>query len=279
MSVGSKKIIPLFSVATVCAVFLRVIQITLITEPETGFFLKGYELIGNLVTAAIMLFAAVTVIYTALYKGGSARKITVSKPFAVLHFILAAAIIYETLFAQISDVVKTWQILLQIIFGILSAIVFAATGYYAFSGKKIAPITQVIHIIFWLVRVIIVFSSYISVSTIAENIFELAALCTGLVFFLNSVAYDNEIDDERISKRLLPSATAAVIMGAVYSVSQIIIMFTGKADMLHSQTVTFFTNMVLVAYIVYYVVLLYKPEKKKETTDDATQLDMLETIE
>ena len=272
MAVTLKKIIPLFCVATVCAVILRVIQITLITEAQTGFFLKGYELIGNIVTVAIFLFAAVTVIYTALYKEKEAKQISVSKPFAVLHFLLAAAIIYESLFAQISDVVHTWQILLQIIFGIISALVFAARGYYAFTGKKIAPITSVAHIIFWLIRVIIVFSSYISVSTIAENIFELAALCTALVFFLNFAAFENEIDNSRIERRLLPSATAAVIMGAVYSASQIIVMATGKGDMLHSQTVTFFTNTILVVYIVYYVVLCYK--NTKEPTE---QLDIVET--
>lgn len=280
MKVGLKKIIPLTIVSCFCTVFLRVIQITKITETQTGFFLREHAFLGNLVTVAIFVFAAISVIYSAFYKEKIAHPVTITKPFAVLHFLLAAAIIYESLFADVSQMIYTWQILLQIIFGILSALAFATSGFYAFSGKKSAPIAMVAHIAFFLTRVIIVFSTYISVSTIAENVFEMAALCTALIFFLNAASLENEIDPERFQKRILPSAVAAFIMGACYSASQLVVMLSGKGEMLHSQTVTFFTNIVLIIYIFYYTILAFCPPKQRgepqAEQEEAEQLNMFD---
>lgn len=276
MRIGLKKIIPLFVVSTVCAVLLRVLQITYITETKTGFFIKEFETLGNIITIGICLIAAVCVIYAALYKKREIYPVTVTKPFGIIHFFLAAAIIYESLFSPVSHAIHTWQILLQIIFGLLSALVFIYRGYNAFTGGKTPPITMVAHIVFWLIRVIIVFSSYISVSTIAENVFEMAAICTALVFFLNAGAYENEIDPERIKKRLFPSAICAAIMGAVYSVAQLVVIISGKSSILHTQNATLITNAVLVIYILFYMVLMFKKPKEELPTETAEQLDMFE---
>lgn len=277
MKIGLKKIIPLFLVSAVCAVFLRVLQITQMTESETGFFIKNFETMGNAVTIGIFVIAAVCVIYSSVYKGREIGVITVTKPFGVIHFFLAAAIIYESLFSQVSGAIHTWQILLQVIFGLLSALVFAYRGYFAFTGAKVMPITSVAHVLFWIIRVIIVFSSYISVSTIAENAFEMAALCTALVFFLNAAAYENEIDPVRIKKRVFPSATAAFIMGTVYSASQLVVILSGKQDALHTHNATLFTNLVLVIYVLYYMILCFKRPKEEKTDEEtAEQLGIFE---
>lgn len=276
MKIGLKKIIPLFLVSTVCAVLLRVLQITQMTESATGFFIKGFETLGNAVTIGIFVISAICVIYSSVYKGRGIHPVTVTKPFGIIHFFLAAAIIYESLFSPVSNAVHTWQILLQIIFGLLSALVFAYRGYSCFTGGKVIPITSVAHIIFWLIRVIIVFSSYISVSTIAENVFEMTAMCTALVFFLNAAAYENEIDPVRIEKRVFPSATAAFITGAVYSASQLVVILSGKSDTLHVYNATFFTNTVLVLYVLYYMILCFKKPKEEKAEVEAEQIGIFE---
>ncbi len=268
MKIGLKKIIPLIFISSVCAVFLRVLQITQMTEVKTGFFIKGYEPMGIAVTIAIFVMAAICTIYAALYKDKEINKITVTKPFAVIHFILALAIVYESLFSPVSGAIHTWQILLQMVFGLISAIVFMYRGYLAFTGGKIQPITSLCHVVFWLIRVIIVFSASISASTIAENIFEMAALCTALIFFLNASALENEIDPVRIKKKIFPSGVAAFIFGAVYSASQLVVMLSGKTNLLHNIKATFFTNAILVVYILYYLLLCFKDPKQEELYEE-----------
>ena len=273
MKIGLKKIIPLFLVSTVCAVFLRVLQLTQMTEPKTGFFIKSYAPLGNAVTIGIFVIAAICTIYAALYREREINPITVTRPFAVVHFVLALAIIYESLFSPVSGAIHTWQILLQIVFGLLSAIVFIYRGYCAFTGGKVYPIISVIHVAFWLIRVIIVFSSNIAVSPIADNVFEMAALCTALVFFLNAASLENEVNSEHIKKRIFPSGIAAFITGAIYSASQLFVIFSGKADVLHNQNATFFTNAILVIYVLFYLVLCFKAPKQEETTEEQVNIE------
>ena len=272
MKIGLKKIIPLFFISTVCAVFLRVLQITQMTESKTGFFIKEYELIGIAVTIVIFVIAAICTIYAALYKEKEVNPITVTKPFAVIHFILALAIVYESLFSPVSGAIHTWQVLLQMVFGLLSAIVFIYRGYITFTGGTIQPITSLSHVIFWLIRVIIVFAASITASTIAENIFEMAALCTALVFFLNASALENGIEPVRIKKKILPSSIAAFILGAVYSASQLVVMLSGKTNLLHNIKATFFTNAILVVYILYYILLCFKTPKE-ENENEQIEID------
>ncbi len=277
MKARLNKNILLFLISTVCAVLLRVLQITQMTEAATGFFIKGFETIGNGVTIGIFVIAAICVIYAAYSKDKQIYPVTITKPFGVIHFFLALAILYESLFSNISNTIHTWQILLQMVFGLLSALVLAYRGYCAFTGGKITPITSVSLILFWIIRVIIVFSSHISISVISENVFEMAALCTALVFFLNAAAYENEIDNERIKKRIFPSAMAAFIMGAVYSASQVLLLLSGKGDALHNHNATFFTNTVLVIYVLYYMILCFKkPKEEKSEEATAEQLEIFE---
>lgn len=264
MNIGLKKFIPLITVSTVCAVFLRVLQLTQMTEAKTGFFIKNYEMLGNAITIAIFVIAAICVIYAALYKEKEINPITVTRPFAVVHFVLALAIIYESLFSPVSGAIHTWQILLQIVFGLLSTIAFIYRGYCAFTGGKVYPIISVTHVVFWLIRVIIVFSSNISVSPIADNVFEIAALCTALVFFLNAASLENGVNIEKIKKRIFASGIAAFVTGAVYSASQLFVMLSGKANILHNQKATFFTNAILVIYVLYYLLLCFKAPKQIE---------------
>lgn len=277
MKVRLNKNILLFLVSTVCAVLLRVLQITQMTESSTGFLIKGFETIGNAVTIGIFVIAAVCVIYAAVSKDKEIYPVTVTKPFGVIHFFLAVAIIYESLFSPISNAIHTWQILLQMVFGLLSALVLAHRGYCAFTGGKIIPITSVALVAFWITRVIIVFSSHISISSVPENIFEMAALCTALVFFLNTSAFENEVDNERIKRRIFPSAMAAFITGAVYSASQLLVILSGKQSALHTKNATFFTNTVLVIYVLYYMILCFK--RPKEEKNEEVTVEQLEIFE
>ena len=278
MKIGFKKFIPLFLVSVICAVFLRVMQITQMTEPNNGFFYRGYESIGNIVTIGIFVIAAICVIYAALCKKSDINPIVITKPFAIIHFVMAAAILYETFASTFGGTIYAWQALFQMVFGLIAAIIFAYRGYAAFTGTEVNPMLSVSYLLFWLIRVIIVFSSSIAVPSVAENIFEMAALCTALIFFLNSSSFENEVNAERTAKRILPSAVAAVVMGAVYSVSQLWVVIIGKESLLHAQKATFFTNGVLIVYILYYVVLCFK-NKAEETVTETAEDENKEIIE
>lgn len=261
MKTELKKLIALTGVGAVCAVILRVLQIVFMLEADSGFFKKGFETIGNVTTASIIFIIGVCTIYGACYKWDAPEKAVTTKTFGVLHFVLSAAIIYESLFSNVSADTQAWKILLQILFGLCAALILAIRGYGAFYPNKEMPILTTAYILFWLIRVIITFSSYLSASVISENIFEMAALCCALVFFFNYSALENGVSVSRRKKTILPSAIAALLSGAVYAVSQVVVILSGKAQILYNSNATLITNIVLVFFIFNYVIILFKPQK------------------
>ncbi len=269
MKTELKKLIALTGVGAVCAVVLRVLQIVFMLEADSGFFIKGLESMGNITTALIIFIIGVCTIYGACYKWDTPENTVITKPFGVLHFLLSAAIIYEALFSNFTADTQTWKILLQILFGLSAALVFALRGYQAFYPNKSMPILTVAYILFWLIRVIITFSSYLSASVISENIFEMLALSCALVFFFNYSALENGVGVQRRKKTILPSAIAALFSGAVHAVSQAVVILSGKAELLYNSNATLMTNIVLVFFVLNYVIILFKgnketPEKKEE---------------
>ncbi len=277
MNIGLKKLLTITGVGTVCAVVLRILQIVFMTEAKTGFFIKGFGVIGNAVTAAIILIIAVCTIYGATYKEKQVQKAVITKPFGIVHFVLAIAIVYESLFSTISANTQAWKILLQMVFGLSAALVFALQGYRAYTGEDSSRALSVVYILFWLVRLIITFSTYISASVLAETVFELLALCTALVFFFNSSALENGVSEERRKKVLLPSAIAAILSGAVYSVSQAIIILSGKSQLLHTQNASLITNAVLTVYVLFYVVLSFR-KPNEETPIEEPEEEIIDEI-
>ncbi len=276
MNIGLKKLLTITGVGTVCAIALRIMQIIFITETKTGFFIKGLETIGNIVTAAIILIIAVCTVYGAVYKEKEAEKAVITRPFGIVHFILAAAIIYESLFSTVATATETWKILLQMVFGLSAALVFALRGYRAYVGGESSPALSVVYVLFWLVRLIITFSSYISASVLAETVFEMLALCTTLVFFFNMSAIENDVSAPRRQKTILPLSVATILSGAVYSVSQVIVILSGKGQLLHTQNASLLTNAAVVIYVIFYVVLSFKkaPETTKEITEQPTEQEI-----
>lgn len=251
--------------AVVCAVILRIIQINFVVDAKTGFFLSEFYGFGIAMSVTIFVF----VIAAAVFSGVTIRQIPstvklIPKGFAICNFIMALAVVYESFFAQVGGSIPAWQVLLQIVFGFLSAAVFVINGLSAFTEIKINPMANLAHVLFWLVRLIIVFSSYLSVSVISENIFEMAALCLALVYFLNLAKMQNDVSFAKNAGKLMPVSTATFMLCAVYSLPQIILMLTGREELLHTQNVTYVTDLCLLIYVLCHTLVAFKNDNLTE---------------
>lgn len=258
MANSCKKVYFLTLGAVICAVILRIIQMNFVIDAETGFFLSEFHGLGLAMSVTIFVFVLAVAIFSGLNRQIPASVCPITKGFAVCNFLMALAVIYEAFFAQVSSSVPSWQGVLQIIFGFLSAAVFALRGLSAFTEIKVNPIADLAHVFFWLIRLIIVFSSYLAVSVISENVFEIAALCLALVYFLNFAKMQNNVSFVKSAGKLMPLSIATVMLCAVYSLPQIILMLTGREELLHSQNVTYVTDFCLMIYIIYYTLIMFR---------------------
>ncbi len=253
-----KKITVLGLAAGVTACVLRFIQLQFMVQAETGFFYREYSDFG-IATSVIIVFAAISfAIGCAGYKG---ELFTFNKPrpiMGIASFLMAASVFYQTLFSAIGSLVPSWQILLQIAFGLSCAVLFVALGVSAFREINIPPMCDILFILFWLVRVIIVFASQISISTIAENVYQMAALCTTLVFFLNAAKMRNGVDADGKYTSLLPLAGLCFICCISYSLPQIVYSFIGGTAGF-SANASAYIDLCMAFYIIAFIITYYTP--------------------
>ena len=250
-----KKITAVAAIAALCGIALRIVQLEFIIDSANGFFRKGYEAVGITVSVMVFVFAALSAAFAAACKLPLNKTPKMTAAFAAANFIMPAAVIYEALFTKIGTAIPSWQILAQVFFGVLCAAVFVLNGLSFFGKIKASPMLDVVFVAFWLIRVMVMFSSYVSVSTIAENVFELAALCTTLVFFLNAAKFKNGVSDGKTAVML--TGVLALVCCAVYGVPQIAVMLFGKSEMLHNSGITGFTDVATVIYISAFIHMYY----------------------
>lgn len=258
MQKAIKKLFIIGGIGTICALALRMLQIVAISEAETGFFSRDFITFGNAITIVIFLIAAVVGVYAVLAKKTAGPPPKTTKGFAAVNVILSAAIIYEALFAKVAAAIPAWQLILQVFTGLLTAIAFLYKAYTAFGDRKISNLAEIIPIVFWLTRLIVVFATYVSVSVIADHIFETAALCFVLIYFLVIGEYQSEYNTVKNAKRILPLAVVTFILCAVHALPQLCLLISGNAELLHADVVTYITDCVLLLYIPYHTVLCLK---------------------
>ena len=230
-----RKTMIFFSLALAVSVTLRTLMIFFTTEASSGFFKKGYEVFSYGMMVIIISAILLCIVFAAKCSRPKAPAFlnTVNTFVSVL---LGLSIGTEALFVDYSGSAMPWQNLLQTIFGVLSCVVFMWLGIY-FSGLVPAPgIFLIIPAVFFLFRIIVVFITYSGVSTIADNVFELASLCASLIFMMQYAKIQNSVNTEKTNAKVLPTALAACLIIFTQVIPIIIAMLSENDALIHSSS-------------------------------------------
>lgn len=268
-----KRLLILCGTATVCAAVLRFIQLEFMTEPTTGFFYREYETFATVISVIILAVCVIVTVASAAVGKQPRMDAPQNKIFALGNFLMAAAVVYESLFSKVGEVVPSWQVLSQMVLGLVCAVLFFFHGLSAFRDIKIPPMSDIAFVAFWLIRVMVVFSNYVSVSAIAENVYELAALCTSLVFFLNAAKMRNGVKQDNNYPALLALTALAFICCFTYSVPQIVYMIVNGVSA-HNGSAAGFTDLALSFYLTGFAVRFFAKDKTAKQSGQAEQLSM-----
>ncbi len=273
---GNKKRLIILGVAvTLCCAVLRSIQLIFMTDSATGFFHTAYEGFAGFVTLATVAAVLGLTVCCRIYGAEPLPDNRPTVPFALGSFLMAAAVIYQTLFSAVGKTVPPWQLLSMLALGTLAAVLFFAQGLSAFKELHIPPIFDLVFVIFWIIRVIIVFSSYISVSTIAENAYELASLCSALIFFLNAAKIRNKVNGAGGCKSLFALSALCFILSICFAVPQILSSAI-RGDNLHTSSAAGYIDLCIAVYIVGFCYNYFKKQRQEEAVDTGLQMSMFD---
>ncbi len=266
-------------IGTVVSILLRLIQICLFIDPENGFFYKGQIILGTATSAVIGITVIAAALLCRLASKIPNKYAYKSKCIAPCEIFLAIAILYEAFVAANNTSSPVWQIAVCKLLGIFAVIVLLLNALNRFINISfVKPQSNAVIAGFWLSRILVVFSAYSSVPTIADNVFELASLCMALVFYL----YYAEILCGAALKpqKFFGVAVAAGMLCSIYSIPQILLSALGKGNLLHNSTASTVSDAATVIFVGVVLACFFKsrvwPHIKEKNEPDAVEYNFNE---
>lgn len=215
-------------------VYVRTAQLLYLTDAESGFFTADSKAIAAVLSLFMVVATSISVglsTQTRRTAQGAPKKSVVLSASA---FCLSFAMLYDVLFVEYVTN-QTLFIMLTDLFGILSslALLLFAIRPYIKVFDKINKLVYIVLPLFFMFKLITVFTVYATVSVIAANVVTLLFLCAALLFFLFLLKLECGIAAGRSACALFPISIASSIISACAFIPQIVLLATDNRHLLH----------------------------------------------
>ena len=230
-----RKTLLFFTIATAVSVALRTLIIFFTTNPSSGFFKQEFSFISYGMIGIIIIAFVLCAVYSFKSKEANAPSFW-GYVVAVISVLLGVSILVETIFYNSSANVAAWHNFMQTLFGILSAVVFIWYGGSVTGFLPAPDFFLAIPVVFYIFRLIVVFITYASLATIADNAFELANLCVTLIFMIKfaKTTAVGKGDTEKIG--ILPVGICAAFVIFTQCLPIAIALISGNSALIHSNS-------------------------------------------
>ncbi len=243
--------------AALMSVYARCAQILYLTEENSGFFQNESRSLAVALSVFIVLAVAASAA-VAFFDNRTPKRCEKNDALSVLSSVLLAlAFLYEFLFMKyVTD--STLFVVLTNIFALLSAVSLLLlplrTRFGGFS--KYFALLYAAPLLFFLFKLICVFTVYSTVSVIAANVFYLAFLSAALVFFLYIAKLENGIEVKPAA--LLPLGIICSISAFCCFVPQLIAFALSKPTLVHANPHGLFLSAAVALYSTVYSFRMFK---------------------
>lgn len=269
---GVNPIIPLYVLVglLVFAIPLRTYQLLFITESDTGFY-KSVNWTVYLVYFLSILAFAVPYVMVNLAKSVPSSK---NPPSRKNKFLAVSALLFGL--GIVADVISTvakifldkditviaeqeniFPLLIEAVFGLLSAIYIVIFGISFIDGKTTYSQYKFLALspLAWSIgRVIIRFLTKISYVNIADLLFELFAIAFMMVFFLALARISSGLANETSMRSLFASGYVSVFFCLLTNIPRLIVTITGNGNALPGEYPLALCDLFFAFFAVAYIV-------------------------
>ncbi len=247
-----------FYIATAVSVLLRTIMLFFAIDSSSGFIKSEYALISVIIFVFIALGALLTFSFSLSSKAVLAKKQMGGLVLKLISVCLAAATLYDTLFTAPSYTISAPMKILELAFAVISAVYLVSVVITEHMGYDFPLIFSVAPVLFWFIRLIVVFTSFSTLANIPDNIFELAALCLILISSLQlskSLCLELSKKAEALNFGLFLITSFTCFTTAL---PKAVIMISGNSELLHDEKTPFLTILFAGLYFLSVAINRYK---------------------
>lgn len=228
------------------ALILRVIQVFTVIEAKTGFYNRGSDTVGTVLTVLVFGFCFAGAIFAR--NAFKIEKSTAVPLITLPSCLLGAALLFEVFAETFANESMGWQVLFMKSLGVLAAVYFIALGFV-----KMPDICHIVPALYMIMRIICSFINIASLSLIAENVLYTAALCCSLLFFVSYAAHN--CLEENKGNSLNFRAVLAASLCFVTVISNIIAEIFSKGGYNHIPLYSQFVMLAVSLFIGWFTVL------------------------
>ena len=251
-----------FFSATAFAVVLRILLLSFAIDSESGFIKSEYSVLAGIMLAVITVVAVLCFVFGYLTKATLKASLPKNTAFKVVSLFLGTVILYDTIFSTMEYTISPWQKTLEFITAIIAAVALISNIIMDAMKIEYPRYITIAPILFWLLRLVIIFTSFSSLANIVDNIFELAALSLILLSSLEvakMICIETEKKKQTINFALLLTTSLVCF---VTSLPRAVVAITGYANMLHENDLPIMTTLVAGIYFTAYAISCYKTNEK-----------------
>lgn len=174
-----------FALATLTGIAVRTVMLLFTVDQVSGFIKAEYAAAATGII--VFLVAAAAVIFfssSAMKTNRDAAPCIDGKPFGIVCVLMAAAMVYETFFSELLSYASAFQVALQYIFTAAAAVSLCYIAFCKLTDREFPLIISIAPVLFWVMRLIMIFTEFSTISTISDTVIETAGMCLSLVTFL-----------------------------------------------------------------------------------------------
>lgn len=229
-----KYILWFFLISLPVCVGSRFLQILFVENPTTAFFRPGFELYGNILSALIIMACLGLIILGLACSEKPERKPKSNLFVALTSILLSVGIGYEILTETFTVNIQVWQITLLDVLGIFSCLFFFLYGIKMLIGFPMPKLFAIVPPLYFIMRLICIFTSISAISLIVDNVITLASHCAILVFSANFAKLINGIDNDTVFKKIAASGSTATILCFVDAIPRLYFILNQQSGYIHS---------------------------------------------
>lgn len=198
-----RNILIVFIISLVLSIGLRTYEIVALTDSATGFVEHEHSSLATTLTGIIAALAAVVTVCACTVKRNPMKLPKTSIILSVSSFLLSFGILLDIANVYFSSNVPYWQAALVNVSGIVSVVFFVCYGVTAFISFHLPRALFIAPVIYWLFKLVCVFTSISSISLLIDYAFMMIAICATLLFMFEFSKLANKINLKSSYKRIL----------------------------------------------------------------------------
>ncbi len=239
----------LFAVACLAGISIRTVMLLFLIDPASGFIHYNYSsysigLVIPMVVAGVLIFG-LTLFFK---KNKDSTPSLLSIPFYVACIIMSVAIGYETFLSPLLSKSNLVQTVIQYLFTAGAMIALLLFAVFGFLKKSYPGVLTLLPVGCFIMRLIIVFTDFSTISTISETVIETIAMCLTLITVLS---FSKIVCEQIKPKKYILVAAAALLNAyvcAIGSVPRIIADIFSLEQPIHMNLIPSFTGLAMAVF-------------------------------